>query len=58
MDFNLFNEYHFEIATDTKAFSDFFSKNRPLVFQNQIDLTLHSIFSDEELKLREELSNN
>lgn len=58
MDFNLFNEYHFEIATDTKAFSDFFSKNRSLVFQNQIDLNLHSIFSDEELKLREELSNN
>jgi len=58
MDIKLFDKYRIQIADDLKEFDDFFAVNRPKVFDNDIDLNLGSILTEQELLSRKELNKN
>ena len=37
MNLPLFDNYSFSIAENTQEFSEYFSKNRPLIFEDNLD---------------------
>ncbi len=58
MDFSLFDNYRIEIADNMKEFATFFAANRPKIFNEDIDLNLAAILSEQEQQNRNELQKN
>ncbi len=57
-DIKLFSGYSIRIAEDAKEFEDFFNRNRPAVFSNDVDLRLSAVLTHKEKSKIKELSKN